>query len=534
MTSSPRSRFDFVNRRALVITSDRAIVYNWEKHRFSSGHIFALTEEGLASFEQYLQANSEDPFYIVTDLPDEEFKYDKIPHVGGNDRKALLERRLTRLFRNVKYSYHEIQGRDQEGRRDDNVLFASITDDEALQPWLARLLKHKTPIAGIYSVALLARYLLGALNHEGGPGLVVSLERNAGLRQTFFLHKDFKFSRLVRMPRYGTEAYAPLIRDEVEKMLRYLRSMRYLNNETLTRIYVLGDRDLLKDLKEECKDRSGIEFVFIPLDQVAERIGLEYDFVDPFAESIYACLALKNRPRNIYANEEETRYYQLRNIRNFMLGSSIFMLLASLIWGGLSFMEAVTLKQQSLNAVSKAEFYRARYDMARERLPELPVEPRDLETAVNIADSLKEYRATPLPIFRTLSTVLQEFPEIQVDSIEWLSALNPDISPGERGSATSTNRSLAPASDSGTDYLYYQIANITGYMEPFDGNYRYAISRINKLVETLREEPGVHDIRILTMPLDVSSEARLRGAADVVATQAEFSFRLVMGIADET
>ena len=531
MTSSLRSRFDFGNRRALLITSDRAIVYHWKNHQFSNWHIFALTEDGFASFDQYLQANSEDPFYIVTDLPDEEFKHDKIPHVGANDRRALLTRRFTRLFRNVKYSYHEIQGRDQEGRRDDNVLFASITEDEAIQPWLARLLQHKVAVAGIYSVALLTRYLLGALDHEGGPGLVVSLERNAGLRQTFFLHRNFKYSRLVRMPRYGTEPYAPLIREEVDKMLRYMRSMRYLNNETLSRVYMLGDSDLLTNLKAECKDRAGIEFVFVSLDQVAERIGLKCDFVDPFSESIYAYLALKHRPRNTYATGEETRFYQLRNIRNTMLGSSIFILLASLVWGGLSFMEAVILKQQSLNAVSKTEFYRARYDMARERLPDLPVEPGELKTAVNIADSLETYRATPVPVFRRLSTVLREFPEIQIDSMEWLSSLDPDASPGERQNTRAGGQTTTAQSD--TDYLYYQIANIKGYMEPFDGNYRHAINRINKLVETLRDKAGVHDIRILTMPLDVSSETRLSGTADAVATQAEFSFRLVMGITPE-
>ncbi|MDZ7734841.1 MAG: hypothetical protein U5P41_00790 [Gammaproteobacteria bacterium] len=518
-----------------MITSERAIVYQWEKQCLSSGYIFALTEEGLARFEQYLQTNSEDPVYVVTDLPDEEFKYDKIPHVGAGDRKSLIERRLTRSFRSVKYSYYEIQGREQEGRRDDNVLFAGITEDEAIQPWIARLLEHKVPVAGIYSVALLTRHLLGAVGHEGGPGLIVSLERNAGLRQTFFLNKNFKFSRLVRMPRYGTEPYAPVIRDEVEKMLRYLHSMRYLTNETLSRVCLIGDKTLLNELKEECKDRPGIEFVFISLDHISERIGLIYDFVDPFAESVYAYLALKNRPRNIYAKEEETRYYQLRNIRNFMLGSSIFILLASLIWGGLSFMEAVTLKQQSISAVSKTEFYQTRYDMAKERLPELPVEPRDLKTAVSIADSLEAYQATPLPLFRTLSSALQQFPEIQISSMEWLSALDPDTTPqGDRTAQPDTRTSSSTAQDNDADYLYYQIANIKGYMAPFDGNYRRVISRINQLVEALRNEDDIYDVRIMTMPLDVSSEASLRGAADAVATQAEFSFRLVMGIADET
>lgn len=533
MTSSLKSRFDFANRRVLFVTGGRAVIYHWERSKLSSSYIFALTDEGLASFEQYLDTNQEDPVYILTDLADEEFKYDTIPHVGGNDRKSLVSRKKGRLFRNIKYSYHEIQGREKEGRRDDRVLFAGITDDEAIQPWVNRLLERKVPVAGLYSVALLSRHLLDVLGHDGGPGLIVSLQRNAGLRQTFFLNKDFKFSRLVRMPRYGTEAYAPIIIEEVDKMLRYLRSMRYLTNETLTKIYLIGDSTLLKELNEVSSTQPGIEFKFNPLEDVAARIGLSSDFVDPFSESIYAYLLLKHRPRNIYAEGKETRYYQLRRIRNAMLGSSIFILLASLIWGGMSFMEAVTLKQQSISAVSKSDFYRTRYSLARDRLPELPVEPQDLKTIVNIADSLESYRATPLPLLKTLSNALQTFPEFQLQSIDWIAALNPETSIKPGNSTRGDNGQNFTDPGTSPEYMYYQVAEIKAYIAPFDGNFRRAISRINQLIEALRNEQGVYETKILAMPLDVSSAAKLTGAANVVPTEAEFSFRLVKGITDE-
>jgi len=529
MTSSLKSRFDFVERRTLFVTSDRAIVYHWSKNKFSSGYTFALTEEGLARFDEYLQGNSEDPLYILLDLPDEEFKFDAIPHVGAGDREALVKRKRTRLFRNTKYGYYEVQGREQEGRRDDRVLFAAITEDESIQPWLTRLLEKKVPIAGIYSVALLTKHLVGVSGHEGGPALFVSLQRNAGLRQTFFLGKDFKFSRLVRMPRYGTEAYAPIIKDEVEKMLRYLRSMRYLTADSLTRVYVITDNTLLGELKTERKDRAGIEFVFLAQDTLAEKIGLSFDFVDPFSEALFSYLLLKEKPRNIYAAEEETRYYQLRGIRNVMLGSSIFILLASLVWGGLSFMEAVTLKQQSLSAVSKSKFYRERYNLAKERLPELPVEPRELETAVNIADRLKDFRAMPLPLVQAFSSVLDEFPEMQVQSMEWVAALDPQASVRARDERNTDGA----AEEENENILYYQIAEVQGYISPFDGNYRRAITRINQMIEVLRSAKNVHSAKILSLPLDVSPESRLRGAADTVAGEAEFTVRIVLGIIDE-
>ncbi|MCS3904420.1 hypothetical protein J2T55_002456 [Methylohalomonas lacus] len=503
-------------------------MYHWNGGSLDGIYTFDTSEQGLSLFEEYLNENAADPVYLLTDVAEEEFRLDSIPHVMGGDRKALLNRKKAKLFRNIRYSYCEVQGRETEGRRDDRVVFSALTDDEFLRPWLRRLEARKVPVAGIYSVALLSKQLLKSLGYGAGPALIVSLQRNAGLRESFFQNGDFKFSRLVRLPRYGTESYAPVIADEMEKMLRYLRSMRQINHDSLVQVYLLADEKLHAELEPACRDKVGVSYNQITLRDIAGKLGLKADFVDPFSESVFVYLLLKNRSGNIYAGEQETRYFTLRRLRHCLLGSSLFLLLGSFIWSGLAFIEGVTLKQETVSARAKTEFYGERYDMARERLPNIPVEPEDLKTAVQVVEGMADYKASPLPLMRTLSRSMDEFPDIQIDAIKWLASMDPNADPAGNASRE------ASALSANSDYIYYQVARVSGSLAPFDGSYRRAIELVNRLAEDIRTQPGVYDVKILTLPLDVSPEARLQGTGDMVRGEAGFSLKIVQGITDET
>ena len=84
-----------------------------------------------------------------------------------------------------------------------------------------------------------------------------------------------------------------------------------------------------------------------------------------------------------------------------------------------------------------------------------------------------------------------------------------------------------------TGFLYYQIAVINAHLDPFEGDFREAISIINEFAETLRERESVHDINIVTLPLDASSSASMQGNTKIVKKKANFTIRIVLGIGHE-
>jgi hypothetical protein len=226
----------------------------------------------------------------------------------------------------------------------------------------------------------------------------------------------------------------------------------------------------------------------------------------------------------------------MHRTRNAMLAASLLLVIGGIGWSGFNVFEGITFKQQSLAAVEKEKFYNARYQVAKERLPAVPVEARDMKLAVEIADTLQDYKATPVGMLETLSRGLDQFADIQLEGIDWTASLNPETRPDQPkpqpGTVQSSPQSTPPAAPG--QYQYYQIAVLKGYIDPFNGDYRQAIARINQFAEALRSQDSVYDVNILSLPLDISSEASLQGVANAVAGEAAFSIRVVLGVNHET
>ncbi len=88
--------------------------------------------------------------------------------------------------------------------------------------------------------------------------------------------------------------------------------------------------------------------------------------------------------------------------------------------------------------------------------------PQDIKTAVDIADTLSRYKATPLEMMRAVSRALDGYPELQITSLNWLAGTDPNaVVEGEPRAAEDTPPpgSTLPG-DSGD--LYCQIAVLTG------------------------------------------------------------------------
>jgi hypothetical protein len=202
------------------------------------------------------------------------------------------------------------------------------------------------------------------------------------------------------------------------------------------------------------------------------------------------------------------------------------MILCSSVFSGFNLMESVTLKQQSDASDKKANFYNTRYQIAREGLPVTPVEAADLKIAVEIARTLDQYKATPVKMFKFLSDGLDAYPDIKLDSLEWVSSVDPNKDMDKDRGITDKQAVM--------DFKYYQIAKIQAHLEPFVGNYREAIDTVDGFAETLRNNEIVYDINVVSFPLDISSSASLQGNTRNAGKEAKFTLQAIIGVANET
>lgn len=537
MTLLQRSISEFFKRRALLLGANRAAVYHWDKGDLGSSYLFDLNQDGLENFNRYLQETSNIPVSILVDLFEEEYRHEVIPHVFGADRASLIERKQARLFRDTPYLYAKVQGREETGRRDDRTLFSAITAPSIITPWVNLLDQHKVPLTGICSLPLFTASLLDSLPKKSKNMLIVSLQRPGGLRQTFFQNGEFRISRLVQMPKYGSIPYGPYIEDEIEKIHRYLMSMRLTVVEEPVDIYFLFSEELLEGSKKHYGNAGMIRYHFIDINQLADKGGSSAVSDGPFSDRYFVYEFLKRHHGNHYATSTQTRYSTLRNMRRWLVTASVLISLGGVTWGGLNFIDGIMLKQSSVSAEKKVAFYSVKYDLARKRLPRTPVSAADLKVAVKIAESLEHHKTSPLAMVKVVSGVLDNFNNIRLRDINWIASGDPNSKIAGDVSSSRKQRIQTPAltPDAGEDkYRFYQIAVINGFLDPFNGNFREAIAMINEFVEVLRKEKSVYGVEIVALPLDISSSASIRGSTDAVQRDAKFTVKVVVGIGDET
>ncbi len=535
MTSSLKSRFDRLPRRVILLGPEKLAVYHWLRGRITNSYMFDADEGGQHQFDRYLQDVPEQPVYILADFAEEEFRQETIPHVFGADRKAVIQRKQNRLFRDATYSYHRIQGRDPDGRRDDRVLLTSITNPALLRPWLALLEKHRVPVAGVTSLAIFMQDILNLFPESAENMLVVSLQSISGLRQSFFSRGELKISRSIKMPRFGTVSYAPFINQEIEKIRRYLSSLRFISGEEPLDIYFLAHGKMLSELQQELADTETHRYHLLDIQELAARAEANIEVKTPFCDQLMAWLALRKKPDNHYAKEKDVRYFTMRKLRFGLYAASLLILVSGIIYSGINLMHTVDYKQQSIAAATKADFYNERYQLAREGLPATPVEPRELQVLARIADDLKKYRTKPLPILQVISTGLNQFPSIVLDGLQWAQSHDPAYNIGEQPASRPVAMaqpapvlSGLPTEEPG--HLYYQIANLHARISDFDGDYRKAIAMINAFAETIRNQDGVSDVIITSLPLNISSDSSLQGAMGVTESEAQFSMKIALGV----
>ena len=528
MISFPASGFNLRARRALFIGAQQAAVYHWENNGPGHFSVFDAGEAGRQKFRRYLAETTDIPFYVLVDLFDEEYRQDTVPHVSGRDRRALLRRKAGRLFKDTAYCYYKVTGRETGGRRNDRVLLSALTNPAVIKQWVALMDEAKAPLAGICSLPLFTGKLLKTITgRRDGRRLLVSLQSISGLRQTYFDNGEFQLSRLVQLPGADHASYFPVIRDEVEKIQHYLNSRRPLSCAGPLHIHFLLAGALLQELKSVYEQQESIRYHFCDLGELPAESGQGMPLSSPFSDWYFMRQLLKIRPGNCYAGAAERRYFTLQRLRDSVWVAGIALLLGSACWSGLNLLGGMASKHRNDAAIEHTKLYATKYELARKRLPDTPVEPSDLKTVVRLADSLALYKSSPIDMVSVLSSGLDRFPSIQLSSLAWAAADNP---------GTALNNSPAGAdirvtwevSGTGSDGAIYQVALLEGRIEPFSGNFREAMDVINRFAEDLRTRAAVHDVSIVSQPLDVSSNVDLQGNTQSLQRRAEFTLKVVL------
>ena len=508
-------KFRFGNPRVLLIGADRALLFLSERGALRHAYEFSTGEEGLRAFGQYLASAPRSPLRVLVDLMDEEFRLESIPHVRGRERRAVLERRQSRLFRGTPFWQALPQGRETEGRGDDRVLMMALTRPEQVEPWLAVMARHHAPVAGIHSLPALAPALLTRLGIRGGNLMLVSVQAAGGLRQTFLRDGQIALSRLVAMPRAGTVPYGTFVFGEGVKLRRYLNSLALLGRDKPLFIHLLSHGESLRDLEAQCINSETERHVLIDTATVAASLGLAETAVTAESDVLFAQLLLDTPPTIDYSRRSDRRDYRLHGLRLALLASSAAVLLAGAGLAGTRVLQAERLRHDTTRLGIETQHYLERTRTARAALPAIPVDAHTLRAAVSSVAWLAQRRGDPVPAWSMLGTVLAAHPDIRLERLDW-----------QAGAAF---RVADQAMDTPATPTLELDARIEGVHPALPAvSPRVVLARLETFCAALRAQSGVTEVVVLRAPFDLDSASAMQGTTDDTGTAEPARFTLLI------
>jgi len=485
----------------LCVSNDQATVAVWRRRGMASCERFENNEEGWAAFARFLRGIHGLPVHIIVDTVEEDFRFETLPHIRGRDRAEMVSRKLKQLYRATPYYSYELQERESGKRRDDRYLFSALTNPDLLIPWLRAIEAASLPVSGIYPLALVSAYLIERLKLKH-PNLLIISKNSAGLRQTFFKNLKFRISRLTPL-RGTTEVADQHYADEISNTRMYLDALNVTHVDDTLEIIILDQDGSLSGLPAAImRGRPNMQCQYLDINAIHARFGIPVASMEASTDTLHLFLLGEQAPLLNLAPTYLTRTYQRFAAGRWVYAASGAVLAGAAIWSGVNVFQAMGIDGETLVTQRQTQDYQAKYQQVTAQFPDAPASADNLRHTVEIAEQIRSGLRSPEAMFSIVSRALDASPDIQVQRLEWHYGDLPQKK-SEANAVTATEASLG---------TLLQTGIVQGEVTRFSGDYRAAMDSINSFLQLIASENAVAEVKVLKLPLDVSSKSGLNGS----------------------
>jgi len=482
----------------LFLSAVECCVYSWQDGKLSDAICFSDDVRERQLFTAFMQANSA-PVLLLTDLIEEDFRQEIVPHLRGGERTALIRRKLVQYYRDTPFRQALCLPRSNE-ERDDEMLFSALTNPALITPWLDIMLAQNTPLRGIYSIPNICTVLLEHI--PASKLLLLSWEKHAGLRQTYFDAHRLHFSRLT--PIHDSCKLGATIRMEAARSLQYLRNLSRLNSGQILEVHIICHAHDRCALEAQLIDEADLHYAYLDIRELAQRIGVNADFADSDATPLFLHLLAAHPPPHSYATSEHTHFNRMRLIRRVLFGLSTTLATGCLLWSAANIMQAVTQNQASFKLKAQTGELSRQTRQIIQNFPDTLASASDMKTAVMVSHKLDNRALPPQQLLQALSNTLDSFPSIRLDKLSW---------------------NTAAAGDD--ERVLERVILLDGELDKFAGDYRGMFKYLQQFQQALTQDG--YQVTVQALPLDVSPQGSIDTDTGLDNTEAaKFSLKLIL------
>jgi len=505
------------SRHLLYFTAEGHYLYRSARGELELEAQFSGDDAGIDAFREYLHAREGALFSIVADLAGEDFHEEQIPLLRGSDREAVVQRRLAQRYRDTRLATALSLGTVQGGeRRNERLLLASFTNTQGLVPWLDALEESGTRLTGVFSVPLLAPALAARLGVRSGRAFIVTATR-AGLRQSFVEEGKLRFARLERTGEMVPQALAMFVRSETLRLAQYLVTLRVLPREGgPVQVLVVsppGQRAAFEQVLQ-----SDARLVFRTLDgaEAEASVGLQRKPAGTAGEGLYLHLAAKHPPRKQFASSGELRRYIVWQLQRAVLAAGAIGFAACALFAGVRWLDVAQARSHAELQAQEARRAADSYERITATFPVTQTSTENLRAAVVEFTRIAQHSSAPERIFTHVSRALEEFPQFEIDSLNWSVGR-----PGERRDA----RAAPTKPDAQTEGV--ETVEVSGRVNATQkSDYRGITARVQRFAEALGSSG--YQLTRTQLPFDVTSEGTLTGDGGGAETSEAPRFTVVV------
>ena len=483
-------------KHLVYFTAADHTVYSWARGRLELQARFPGDDAGVAGFREYLAGRRGALFYALADLAGEDFHEELIPYLRGSDRAAVIQRRLAQRYRDTRLAAALSLGQALSGeRRNERLLLTSFTNTQQLAPWLDALEEAGARLSGVYSVPLLAPALAARLGVKGERALVVTATR-AGLRQCYVDQNRLRFARLERTVEMVPQALAMFVRSETQRLLQYLVTLRALPREGApVQVLVLAPPGQRALFEQALVSDGRLVFRSVDYADALKAVGLKSAPEGTAAEALYLHLAARKPPAEQFASREERRSFFIWQLQRGIVAAGALGFAACALYGGSRWLEVMNVRSQAAVQNREAQLAAQQYGRITATFPVTQTTTENMKVTVVEFSKLAEQSASPERSFVHVSRVLEEFPQMELDSLVW--------SVGRPGAGADKSKSAKQGEIS-------VIVEISGRVNATQRNdYRAITGQVQRFAAALAGS-GYQLLRT-QLPFDVTSEGTLSG-----------------------
>ena len=498
-------------RRILQLDASQASVHLWRRGILCCEASFPADTAGAATFAAHVARQPDSHYALLANVSEEGFQQDSIPWVHGKSRTTLLQRKLAQAFYGSPLTLARSLGREKSGkgtgRRDERVLLLGLTRPDFIQPWLAALRQGEATLSGVYSSALMSAILIRRHLHEPPPlFLLVTLGR-AGIRLCFFEAGKLRFSHLgpAMVPDSFSEdavdALAASCAQESARLLTYLHGQRLVPRDTSLPCLILAHPEHHATFAAHCVSTSDMSFRFLDLLAVSLKAGLSPLPKDSRADGLFLHLAASQAPAEQFAPETERHLHRLWMARRWYMAASAVFLGACLLMAGAESWLTLSTRANAARLNTETRVLSRNYQARLNALPPLATLPENLRTLAASYRTLESRSPRPNDSFILLSRVLDGFPEVTPQKLEWA------VSGREDGSDAPRTPGFPDTAD------LFMVTTLHASLSA-DAGLRQQMAVSDAFHAALAADPPLHVV-FLKRPLNMEPDKLLKSESDL-------------------